>query len=1378
MALKFFSITGRKNITCFFGIFVLCFYLIFPIDLKSDDSGYKYLRNYSYKEYDHQSQNWGIVQDKNGVIYVANNGGVLKYDGVSWSVTGIPGFDTVRSLAADNTGTIYVGGKNDIGYLAPDPEENLKYISLIHFLPNEKKVFSDVWKIYAAPEGIYFQTSEYLFRWNSKQMRVWEAKDRFYFSFWCDNKLFIRQKGVGLVQMANESLTLVPGGEIFNDIKIFMMLRYDSANILIGTGADGFYLFDGSRMKPFPTEVDSYLKRNGLYSAIRLSNGDFALATLGGGLVIMTPHGGLKYILNKESGLQDDRVHYVFEDREKNLWLCLNKGISKLEYASPISIHDERTGLHGLALSVVRHNGDLYVGTTSGLYFQASSRNFVRSHGISKNCWSLLSIDRSILAATSMGVFQVDTGTNRIYNILKEPSYVLLPSGVNRSRAWCGTNNRLVSLIKKRDKWGVEYRFESINQAIRSIVEEGNGNLWLVTSGGGVLKMDFSGDIRQYHISWFETSHGLPSGHISVAAAAGHTVFATEKGIFRFDEIGRRFVPDMTIGKRFAGGNEPVFRIIEDAKKNIWIHSQSRNYEALPGKDGVYSIDSTPFRRIPTAQVNAIYPDPNGRAVWFAGNDGLIRYDTLIEKNYRQGFKTLIQKVLVNDTLIFNGNKNKGDQAEGGDFPTLDYKSRNLQFEFAAPYFEAEDETHYQCLLEGYDEDWSAWKKDTKRSYTNLDPGRYVFRVRGRNVYQHIGEEDIFRFRVLPPWYNTWWALVLYGIGAFLLMFGVVKWRSKRLEMEKQKLEYTIKERTKEIQEKNRQLKDQSNKLKEMDRVKSRFFANISHEFRTPLTLIMGPIEQLYSDNRDKQQKEQLSMMLRNSQRLLALINQLLELSRFDSGKMRLEASFLPIVPFIKEILVSFKAVFQQNHLEMELISEDDNASLYFDAGKMEEVIYNLLINAVKFTPEGGKITVSVFREKWDSKEKGEGKTSKQSFVNISIRDTGTGIPKEQLAHIFDRFFQSEGSKLEALKGVGIGLAIVKENVVLHHGRIDVHSQEGKGTEFVIRLPMGAAHLQPEEICDDPVSLSKNEKQQKLESLYMATGINSVSEEDEELGESAAVKSRDTGGKEEHTDQDDTEDRDRQVLLVVEDHADVRKYICAPLKKDYTVIEAADGEEGIKKAREIIPDLIVSDIMMPGVDGCELCRVLKNDIKTSHVPIILLTAKASEESVVKGLETGADDYVTKPFNSKILAVRIKNLIDLRSHLQEKIQKQMLLQPAEISVSSMDQKFINEMREVIEKNLSDSSFNVEQLSKKLYMNRATLYRKITALTGEAPNQFIRSYRLQRAAELLKKKFGTVSQVSIEVGFENPAHFAKCFKEKFHQLPSSYLASAPK
>ncbi|MCP5104345.1 MAG: response regulator, partial [bacterium] len=777
-------------------------------------------------------------------------------------------------------------------------------------------------------------------------------------------------------------------------------------------------------------------------------------------------------------------------------------------------------------------------------------------------------------------------------------------------------------------------------------------------------------------------------------------------------------------------------------------------YRAVPGPGESFTIYSRPFRRLPAVQVNTIYPDPDGKTVWFAGFEGLIRYDKTVKKNYRQDFKTLVRKVLVNKTLVFDGDKdntNNGPGAQESLLPTFEYEDRNLYFEYAAPFFEAETETRYRCFLEGYENRWSAWQTDTKSNYTNLDPGLYTFRVQAQNVYQHIGSEGIFRFKILPPWYRTWLAFFLYAVGVLLVIYGIVKWRSIKLVREKQKLEDIIKERTREINEKNDQLVkqtiqlgDQSEKLKEMDKAKSRFFANISHEFRTPLTLIMSPLEQMLSSGPDNEQKKKLTLMQRNSQRLLTLINQLLDLSRFDSGKMKLLASRQNIVSFLKGTMETFQMLALQNKLELEFYCEEEDITLYFDAPKMEEVLNNLLINAVKFTPPGEKITVSVTVVPKDSGGRRE--------VKISVRDTGIGIPKEQFAHIFDRFHRAENVKEDAYKGTGIGLALTKEIVILHHGKIDVHSREGKGTEFVIRLPMGNEHLKPNEIKDSPETAPNPVKNKEIETLYM------VAEEEGDEG----IKNK-------------TEDPEKNVILVVEDHADVRKHIRESLEPFYNVVEAADGKEGIKKAGETIPDLIISDIMMPEVDGMELCKVLKKDVKTSHIPIVLLTAKASEESEIKGLETGADDYITKPFNTKILLTRTRNLIELRKHLQQKIQKQMLLQPDEISVSSVDEEFIKELQGIIEKNLSAPEFHVEQLSGKLYMNRVTLFRKVKALTGESPTEFIRSYRLKRAAQLLRDNFGNVSEVAIEVGFSNLGYFTRCFKEKFHQLPSTYQAS---
>jgi signal transduction histidine kinase/DNA-binding NarL/FixJ family response regulator len=926
-----------------------------------------------------------------------------------------------------------------------------------------------------------------------------------------------------------------------------------------------------------------------------------------------------------------------------------------------------------------------------------------------------------------------------------------------------GTSQGLVSLYleSKKNQWNEEFQFKTIAGSIRTMGEDKKGNLWLGTLTQGVLMVDFPDGMVHPMVTRYHTSHQLPPGEVNVFMAAGHPIFAADKGIFCFDEDKKVFLPDYTLGDEFAGGEKAkgVFRILEDQKKNIWFHSKTRNFQAIPKPGGAYAVISSPVLALPRAQVNAIYPDPDGDMIWFAHRDGLISYDTTVKNNYTTDFQTLIRRVLVNGKPAFNGYKiNDGSK---NFFPIIAYQDRNLRFEFAAPFFQGESETQYQCYLEGYDSHWSGWTLETRKDYTNLDSGLYTFRVRSKNVYRNLGEEDVFQFRILPPWYKTWWAFLIYGLTALLLMFLVVKWRSWKLEQEKQKLEHIIKQRTKEIDDKNRQLQrktlqleEQSGKLKEIDQVKSRFFANISHEFRTPITLIMGPLEQMLSTSpeNDRAQKKKLKMMLRNCQRLLRLINQLLELSKFESGTMKLQSRPRNIIHFLKGIIASFEILTDQEELDLTFYAEEEDITLYLDERKMEDVICNLLTNAIKFTPAGGKITVTCTS---DPKEK---VNFPSGSVKISVSDTGPGIPGDKLADIFHRFYQSENTYEHYHKGFGIGLAIAKELVGFHHGVINVHSTEGQGTEFIIELPLGDQHLKPDEIIDLTEESASPPGPGKIPTLDMVKAEKEKEEPEEEMEQEITA-----------------EKAAKDIILVVEDSVDMRNYIKSSLEPQYQVVEAKDGRDGIEKANQIIPDLIISDIMMPETDGYELCRVIKNNRDTSHIPVILLTAKASEENILQGLEIGADDYVTKPFSTQLLCARIKNLIQMRSHLQLNMSREMTLQPTNMPVSPMDKGFIKELLEVIEKNLSDPDFNVEQLCKKLYMSGATLYRKIQALSGESPTEFIRSYRLKRAAQLLKSGFDSVTEVAFEVGFNSRAYFTKCFREKFHQLPSSFLAS---
>jgi signal transduction histidine kinase/DNA-binding response OmpR family regulator len=1339
--------------------------------LYGETSGLKYFRNYPPGDYIIQPQNWGVVQDRRGIIYAANQGGVLEYDGVSWKRIMIPN-QVVRSLAVDDKGTVYVGGLGELGYLGPDPQGQLKYISLTAHLEEERKNFGSVWKTHATPGGVFFRTSRYLFRWDPvrRQMTVALASkqgeaDKFNGSFCCGGRYFINQRSVGLRRLENDSFNLIPGGERFAFIKtVFMVAPYDDSGekLLIGTREEGFFIYDGKGVKPLDTEVAVYLKENKASHGIGLvrSPGRFAVATLRGGLVVADRQGEIRYRFSKEFGLLDNNAKYVFEDNRGNLWLALNKGIARIEYASPLSIYDDHTDLPGLVHAVSRHAGGLYAGTSDGLFYLApGARTFRSVTGMDSWCWSLLSIGDSLLAATSTGVYQIYGSTVR--KITGTKSYILQQSRQDPRRVWVGMNYSLASLYhtphNRQEQWTEEHIYKKVDREIRTVVEDRQGNLWLGVLPSGVLKVDFAakGEIAACTVNHYNTSHRLPEGAVQVFWAAGHVCFGSRQGLFRFHRGKGVFLADDTLAKgpTAPGGLRDVFCMREDGDGTIWFHALGRNYRAVPRPDHSYGIQPEPLARIPiAAQVNFIYPDPLDQATWFASHEGLIRYDPVVERNYEQEYSTVIRRVQVNGSPQFFDFRIPLTAPHP--LPVFDYKNRNLHFEFAAPFFEDESRTRYRCLLEGYDRRWSDWQRASQVDYTNLDAGTYTFRVSARNVYGLLSREAIFRFKVRPPWYLTWWAFVLYVLLFFLTVFLSVRWRSMKLKLEKQKLEQVVKERAREIHEKNQQLEkqtrlliDQAEKLKELDHAKSRFFANISHEFRTPLTLIIGPLERLLAGPFSEEAKNRLDLIHQNAHRLLTLINRLLELSRIDSGKMKLAAAPQDIVSFLKGLLSSFEHLARQSGLNLTFRGPAEPVTLYFDAEKMEGIFGNLLSNAVKFTPKGGDIMVSV------KQVMEPGEDFPAGWLEISVRDTGIGIAKEQLAHIFDRFYQVESHESYRRKhrrgGSGIGLALTRELVALHHGKIDVHSKEGgrdSGSEFILRFPLGKAHLEPDDIA---VGSPETRIPERVRAEEVHEG---------EIPVEAGQSRQDTG---------------RPTVLVVEDNAQMRRFIRESIESRYTVVEAEDGRTGIHQALETMPDLIVSDIMMPEVDGYELCRTLKADFKTSHIPIILLTAKASQGSQVQGLETGADDYITKPFSTTILLSRIKNIIDQRRRLQERIRRQTLLEPEEIEVSSIDQRFLKQLHKIIEKELSDPDLNVEALSEKMDISRVTLNKKILALSGETATDFIRSYRLKRAKQLLEADFGTVTDVAFEVGFSSSAYFTRCFREKFHRLPSAYL-----
>ncbi len=702
---------------------------------------------------------------------------------------------------------------------------------------------------------------------------------------------------------------------------------------------------------------------------------------------------------------------------------------------------------------------------------------------------------------------------------------------------------------------------------------------------------------------------------------------------------------------------------------------------------------------------------------------GVSLFDPMSFKIDKAKITPVYTRLTVNNEIPTNQNtaSTRGNFSVKNDISVLDelvldYQHNNFTLEFSAMELTAPEKNLYKHKLEGYDKDWIETDyKNRSATYTNLPAGDYTFKVKASNRHGiWSDQEKTLPVKILPPPWRTWWAYT----GYLMLISGMLI-VARRMVVQRERLKSNLKLEHLELE-----------KVQEIGKAKTNFFANISHEFRTPLTLIKGPVQNLLEQFRkDKEAKSQLNLIQQNSDRLLKLVNQMLELARLESGSLKKEIAEGDLVSFLKIVVVSFSSFAFQKHISLLHQIPDQVIRTRFDHDKLEKIISNLIVNAIKFTPENGSVTIHAILQ---------GGATEIQHLTLHVTDTGKGVPPDQLDKIFERFYQvSEDGNQHA--GTGIGLALSKELTEFLGGTLTVESKVGEGTRFTLTLPVEVLEIseavQVEHSIIEEVVLDGFD--------VMSNGVHNQSLE-------------------------------KPLLLIVEDHVDLRKFIISCLGNDYRFIEAGDGKEGLQKAIEEVPALVLSDVMMPQMDGIEMCHKLKHDLRTSHIPLILLTAKATDESKLSGLETGADDYLIKPFNKIELLLKIRNQITAHAKMQEKIRLEFLSRSTPIEAVSNEEKFLAEVRKIIEARLTDEQLGVETIAKDIGLSRTQLYRKITALTGISMSEFVRKLRLQKASELLQQHWGPVSQVAYEVGFNNLSYFSKCFKEQFGVLPSEYGA----
>lgn len=936
-------------------------------------------------------------------------------------------------------------------------------------------------------------------------------------------------------------------------------------------------------------------------------------------------------------------------------------------------------------------DGKLWVGTfNGGLYCMNGSQVRSYKEGVgnalaSNNVWALVEDDKGRIWIASLGgglqCLEPSSGTFETYtsnnSALLENNVTSLCWGDDNT-LFFGTANQGVGMMDMRTReikkvQGQSGSMKMSNDAVNHVYKDSRGLIWIATREG---------------LNVYDVRRHLFLDLSPVAEAKGSFIAA----------------------------------ITEDQERNMWVSTSRKVIRVTVASDGKgsYLFDSRAYnsedglqncdfnqRSIKTLHngiivigglygVNVFAPDhirynkmlPN---VMFTG---LSLFDEAVKVGQSYGGRVLIEKEL--------------NDVENVEF---DYKQNIFSVSFASDNYNLPEKTQYMYKLEGFSNDWLTLPLGVHNvTFTNLAPGRYVLRVKAINSDGYVGiKEATLGIVVNPPFWMSWWAYLLYTIGLVVVLF-LARYRMLKREREKFHLQ---------------QIENEVAKNEEINNMKFRFFTNVSHELRTPLTLIISPLEGMLKETTDELQSTRLQLMYRNAQRLLHLVNQLLDFRKGEMSTHQLSLSEGDIISYVHSVCNSFLLMADKKHIQFSFFSGIDTFSMAFDADKVGKIVMNLLSNAFKFTPEGGRVTVMI-----------EHVAGTPDMLEIKIADTGIGISDVDKEHIFERFYQADHKGVEETTGNGIGLSLVRDFVTLHEGEVKVFDNIGTGSVFVIQFPVKHVETQVQ--------------------LPPETGISIGEEEDKEIKEET---------------REETERKDFPLLLIVDDNEDFRIFMRYSLELQYRVKLAVNGNEAWEMMQEELPDLVISDVMMPQMDGNELCRLIKQDKRTAHIPVILLTARQNTEAKLEGLQTGADDYVTKPFNMTILVLRIRKLIEL-SRYHRVTQGMIDPAPSEIVITSLDEKLIEKAIKYVEDNMSRTELSVEELSRELGMSRVHLYKKLLQITGKTPIEFIRVIRLKRAAQLLRESQLHVSEVAFEVGFNNPKYFSRYFKDEFGVLPSVY------
>ncbi|MDO9373283.1 MAG: two-component regulator propeller domain-containing protein [Ferruginibacter sp.] len=1027
-------------------------------------------------------------------------------------------------------------------------------------------------------------------------------------------------------------------------------------------------------------------------------------------------------LVNQTSNKTDNDVRGIFNDRKNRIWLASKSGTVYLQtpdgkQLTDLFVNGPAGGIGSVYTLLQDRRGDMWLGTKGNGLFKA------------------IAVDSNAL---KYRLTQYRAARNNPYSLSSDAIYSLLED--NNGRIWVGTFENGLNMILEQ---GDQLMFINANNDLKNYPTAAAGKI-------RHLGKDAKGQL------WVATTNGLLVADITTPTYRD----------FQFKSYRK------TPGDKTSLSNNDLQFIFKDSKNRMWISTSGGGLNlATPAANNSFQFKV--FTRedgLPSDYILSIAEDKSGN-LWLGTENGLCKFnpDRNLFRNYdsydglmKAGFSEASGLRLNNDNLLFgtvngyvifdpaavsnrklkanmaftNLQVNNKDVVAGEDGATLlvDINSASqvelrhdqniISIDFTMLDFISNDKQTYTYRLKGFDKDWNNVVNQHRATYTNLPPGDYTFEVKNlsEDLYEKVPAKTL-SITIFPPWWRTWWAYLLYAILIVALA-----------EIIRRTVATMLRLRNKVVVEK--QLTD----------LKIKFFTNISHELRTPLTLIIHPIEEVIKQH-DLSRKsfEYLTVARKNTNRMVRFINQLLDFQKVQSGKMSLKIGQTEMVSFVKDIAGYFSDAAEEKQIELSVTSNVAELTAWVDKGKLDIVFYNLLSNAFKFTPKGKKITIDLQHQ------------GNSAEFKVSVTDEGIGVPPDKLQEIFELYYEVDKPASDYLAGTGIGLALSKDIIQFHHGKISAQNNPSGGLTVSVELNIHKDHFKPGEVV---IAGGIPENKTEL-SLKQSVAMEQVVLQD---------KNRAAG------------QPDLQTVLVVEDNGELRRFLADQLAPHYKVVEAENGREGLEKATEVIPDLILSDVRMPEMNGIMMLDKLKNNPRTSHIPVILLTAKSSVESQLEGLNYGADYYITKPFHAEVVLALISNLLKQRRKMFDVLlsgNPHSLVDQEEkefteaLVITAKDEAFLKEVIGIVEKSMEDPQFNIDKVAESLLMGRTTFYKKLKSLTNMSPVEFIREVRLKTAKELLDSVSNNIATVAYEVGFSNAKYFSTCFREKYNCSPSDYL-----